>query len=95
MIILEKYFKIECEGQSFTLYFLYKNKEKLLGYYTDISKAFKRAIIECKNKNLEYKHLLVEYKKYISLEKKLKRLSKIVYKPVYSLDAKVNGIRKI
>lgn len=95
MTILEDNFKIECEGQSFTLYFLEKEKEKLLGYYTDLSIAFKRAAIECKKKKKEYKHILLYAKKYINLQKRLNVLSKVVYRPIHILDSKVNGIRKI
>ncbi len=100
MIITYNNYKIEGEGNSFTLYIVNKEKEKekVLGYFTDIKYILKRLVTESKGPKRKGKadpELIKLYKQHIDNVKKLNYISNIVYNPINVLDAKVNGIRKV
>lgn len=98
MIITYGNYKIEGEGNSFTLYIVNNEKEKLLGYFTDIEYVLKRLVIESKGPKRKGKadtELIKLYKQHANNVKKLNYISKIVYNPINVIDAKINGIRKI
>jgi hypothetical protein len=98
MIITYGNYKIEGEGNSFTLYIVNEEKEKLLGYFTNIKYVLKRLVAESKGPKRKGKadpELIKLYKQHINNIKKLNYISNIVYNPINVLDAKVNGIRKI
>ena len=93
-------YKIEGGGLSFTLYFVNKEKEKekVLGYFTNILHVLKRLITESrgpKRKGKPDPELIRLYKQHENNVKKLNYISKIVYNPINAIDAKINGIRKI
>lgn len=98
MIITYGNYKIEGEGNSFTLYIVDKEKEKLLGYFTDIKYVLKRLVTESKGPKRKGKadpELIKLYKQHINNVKKLNYISNIVYNPINVIDAKINGIRKV
>ena len=98
MTITYDNYKIEGEGNSFTLYIVDKEKEKLLGYFTDIRYVLKRLVTESKGPKRKGKadsELIRLYKQHANNVKKLNYISNIVYNPINVIDAKINGIRKI
>lgn len=93
--IKEKYFRIEFEGKTITLYFITpKGKEKLGGYFTDFYYALKRVCVVLKKNKLPYAEYVTLLKEYKSTSLKLDKLAKSVYNPILELDRKVNGITK-
>ncbi len=99
MNLVYKNFKIECEDKSIMLYFIDKEKEKLIGYYSTIYLAIKGIYLKLlgdkKKKNDPDMELLSLLQKYRQLDKRLEYLSEYIYKPIHKLDIMVNGIRKI
>lgn len=98
MIITYGNYKIEGEGNSFTLYIVNKEKEKLLGYFTNMKHVLKRLVTESrgpKRKGKADPELIRLYKQHANNVKKLNYISNIVYNPINVIDAKINGIRKI
>lgn len=91
-------YKIEGEGNSFTLYVVNKEKEKLLGYFTNIKYVLKRLVTESKGPKRKGKsdpELIKLYKQHMNSVKKLNYISNIVYNPINVLDTKIHGIRKV
>lgn len=99
MTIVYKNFKIECEEQSFTLYFTDKDKETIIGYYSSIYGALKGIYTKLqgnkKTKKSPDKELLNLIHEYKEINKKLTYLSNLVYKPIDDLNKAINGIRKV
>ncbi len=98
MTITYDNYKIEGEGSSFTLYIVDKEKEKLLGYFTNIKYVLKRLVIESKGPKRKRKadpELIKLYKQHMNSVKKLNYISNIVYNPINVLDTKIHGIRKV
>lgn len=91
-------YKIEGEGNSFTLYIVKNEKEKVLGYFTNMKHVLKRLVTESrgpKRKGKPDPELIKLYHQHANNIKKLNYISKIVYNPINVLDAKINGIRKV
>lgn len=98
MILTYGNYKVEGEGNSFTLYIVDKEKEKLLGYFTNIKYVLKRLIVESKGPKRKEKadpELIKLYRRHINNIKKLDYIRNIVYNPINVLYTKIYGIRKI
>jgi hypothetical protein len=98
MIITYGNYKIEGEGNSFTLYIVNKEKEKVLGYFTSMKHVLQRLVTESKGPKRKGKpdlELIKLYKQHVNNVKKLNYISNIVYNSINVIDAKINGIRKV
>lgn len=102
MIIIEKDFKIEHNGDCFVLYFLKSKKElkensedlyKVHGYYLVLSSAIKAVITWRKDKkypfNESYDELLKVYLNYKKSIKDFNLYCNVIYEPITILKHKV------
>jgi len=108
MIILEKDFKIEHNGDTFVLYLLKSKKElkensemeyKVHGYYVALENAIKSAIQWRKHKKYPFKEpaniLIKPYLDYVESIKKFRTYCNIIYEPIFKLKEEVfNGYRQ-
>lgn len=96
MELIEKDFKVEYEGNNYTLYYLDKKGNwKLEGYFTQLYYVLKRVYNWRKDKKYPHKEDPKEialYAKELSfLNTRLDKLSKLIYKPIGELNERVNG----
>ena len=99
MNVIYKNYRIECEGKSFTLFSIEKEKEILIGYFTTFKSVMSRIYFLSKGtkkvKKVPDKELVMYIHEYDRITKKLTYLCNLVYAPIYKLNSIINGSRKI